>query len=258
MSKLQPSRQRIKRHYLTGDHSRTFQRCDNSNCHFFSTILWKGRHFLILDHKSATPSTIGRRTTILCRNCDRRNTPHEAAQNADESVLCEALTKCATRRDAGRNVNGHAGVQLPLRWARHGVVLSEATPGSPTSDAKPPGDGHATAVTHASILLGHACPPRRAAQLNVKQMRPTRTISPSLKPPASSIRRGCEFKSRLSAESSQEHRRYLRLRLNAQQEIKRMSMEVGSLTKPSFCHEPESTSNWNQRMGRAMGRTVRK
>ena len=86
MSEMQPSRQKVKRHYTAWRRDQGLSdRCDNQLCQFFGTPLsWNGQPLsLILDHKSGNAcDNRPENLRLLCPNCDSQNTHTRGGANA--------------------------------------------------------------------------------------------------------------------------------------------------------------------------------
>ena len=144
MSAVQPSRQRIKRHYSAW---RTQQglpdRCDNSLCHFFSApLLWNGQPLsLILDHKSGNASdNRPDNLRLLCPNCDSQNTHTRGGANAGRIKRLPQGSYEVRNRDGTQDayVNGASlGVQATGQVGTVTAVITypEESPDSTASDA---------------------------------------------------------------------------------------------------------------------------
>ena len=86
MSETQPSRHRVKRHYLAWRREQGHSdQCDNQSCQFFERPLqWNDLPLpLILDHKSGNScDNRPENLRLLCPNCDSQNTQTRGGANA--------------------------------------------------------------------------------------------------------------------------------------------------------------------------------
>jgi hypothetical protein len=140
MSEVQPSRQKVKRHYLSWRIEQGIPaRCDSRLCQFFSApLLWNDEPLpLILDHTSGNAcDNRPENLRLLCPNCDSLNAHTRGGANAGR-VKRLPLGSYEVRSREGTHdafVSGAAlGVQATARAGP--IAPTTSQPDKPLSDA---------------------------------------------------------------------------------------------------------------------------